>query len=552
MLNSFKQIDEFYPTPLYIVNKMLANVNFNKVKTVLEPEAGQGDIAKICRDKMKYIRGTGYNSDKYTPDIDCIEINPQLQAILKADGFRIVHNNFLTYQTCKRYDLIIMNPPFSNGEKHILKALEMQKNGGQIVCLLNADTIKNTYSNTRKDLFQKLQEYNAKIDFIPDAFVDAERKTKVEIALINVIIPAKQQPSYFVEQLKKEQEQYKEESKDSENYEQRSLVKNNLINSIVEQYNLEVKVGIRLIQEYNAMAPMILTSFDKDNYSCKPILKLDFPDTYQYSDHLSINEFVRRVRRKYWTALFTNPQFMELLTQNLCEHYRNKVEELTEYDFSFYNIYTIKQEMTKNMVKGVEDTILSLFEELSYKHSWYDETSKNIRYYNGWKTNKAYIINKRVIIPLSAFSEWSGRINYSYKVKEKLSDIEKVFNYLDTGLTKELDMSSTLKAAEENGETKKITLKYFDVTFYKKGTCHIEFRNLDLLKKFNIFGSQHKCWLPPCYGKVRYTDMTQEEKTVIDEFEGEESYNQTMKNTDYFLFDSSKIPMLTAGEKENA
>lgn len=550
MLNN---ISEFYPTPLHIINKMLSDVDFKTVNSVLEPSAGQGDIAKIIKQKMESLRkyDYGFNHDeKYIADIDCIEINPQLQSILRGENLRVVHDDFLTFKTMKHYDLIVMNPPYSNGDKHLLTALQMQENGGQIACLLNAETIKNTCTNTRKDLFRKLQEYNAKIEFIPDAFIDAERKTNVEIALINVNIPKRKQPSYFVEQLKQEQKQYKDTN---ENYEQKQLIKNDFIGSIIDQYNLEVRAGIKLIQEYEAMKPFILSSFDEKDLSCKPILKLDFEDTDRYSNNLSINGFVKRVRCKYWTALFSNPQFMGLLTHNLVELYRNRVNELSDYDFSYYNILTIKQEMSKNMVKGVEDTILSLFEELSNKHSWYDETSKNIHYYNGWKTNKAYIINKRVIIPLSAYSEWSARLDYGYTVKNKLSDIEKVFNYLDAGLTEEIDMDSTLKVAEENHETKKIKLKYFTVTFYQKGTCHIEFTNLDLLKKFNIFGSQHKGWLPPCYGKVKYNNMTQEEKAVVDDFEGQESYNQTMQNTNYFLFDSAKIPMLMAEkEKESA
>ena len=546
MLNN---IEEFYPTPLHIINKMLADVDFKTVNSALEPSAGQGDIAKIVKQKMENERkyDYGYSHDnKYVADIDCIEINPQLQYILKGEGLRVVHDDFLTFQTSKRYSLIIMNPPFSNGDKHLLKALQMQEKGGRIVCLLNAETIKNTCTNTRKDLLRKLQEYNAKIEFIPDAFIDAERKTGVEVALIKVNIPKQEQPSYFVEQLKQEQKQYKDTN---ENYKQQQLIKNDFIESIVDQYNLEVKAGIKLIEEYEAMKPFILTSFDEKDICCKPILKLDFPDTSEYSNHLSINEFIRRVRRKYWTALFKNPQFIGLLTQNLIELYRNRVEELSDYDFSYYNILTIKQEMTKNMVKGVEDTILTLFEELSNKYHYYDETSKNIHYYNGWKTNKAYIINKRVIIPLRAWDDIFGKMDYSYTVKNKLSDIEKVFNYLDDGTTEEIDMDNTLRVAEENRETKKIKLKYFTVTFYQKGTCHIEFTNLDLLKKFNIFGGQHAHFLPPCYGKIKYNNMTQEEKAVIDDFEGEESYNQTMQNTDYFLFDSSKIPMLTAGEE---
>jgi hypothetical protein len=541
-------IDEFYPTPAYITLKMLSDIDFKTVNSVLEPEAGQGDIAKIINEKMKTAYNYGYScNDGYIPDIDCIEINPQLQYILKGEGFRVVHDNFLTFETSKHYDLIVMNPPFSNGDKHLLKALQMQEKGGQVVCLLNAETIKNTCTNARKDLVRKLQEYNAKIEFIPDAFIDAERKTNVEIALIKVDIPKQKQPSYIFEHLKQEQQHYRETS---EEYKQKQLIKNDFVSSIIDQYNLEVKAGIKLIEEYEAMKPFILTSFDKKDICCKPILKLDFSDTDRYSNNLSINGFIKAVRIKYWTALFNNPQFMGLLTSNLQEMYRNRVSKLSEYDFSYYNILTIKQEMSKNMVIGVEDTILKLFEELSNKYSWFDETSKNIHYYNGWKTNKSYIINKRVIIPLCAWDDIFGKMNYSYTVENKLGDIEKVFNYLDDGTTEEIEMTQVLQAAEKNRETKKIQLKYFIVTFYQKGTCHIEFTNLDLLKKFNIFGSQRKGWLPPTYGKAQYKDMTQEEKAVVDDFEGKESYSKTMQNTDYFLFDSSKIPMLTAGEEK--
>lgn len=543
-------ITEFYPTPLHIITEMLYDIDFKIIKSVLEPEAGQGDIAKMVSEKMKTTWKYNYNCDNtYIPDVDCIEINLQLQHILKGEGFRVVHDNFLTFETTKHYDLIIMNPPFSNGDKHLLKALQMQEKGGKIVCLLNSETIKNTCTNTRKDLFRKLQEYNAKIEFIPNAFIDAERKTGVEVALIKVNIPKQEQPSYFYEQLKQEQQKYKETR--TENYEQRQLVKNDFIESIIDQYNLEVKAGIKLIEEYNAMTPHILTSFEKGS-NIQPILKLDFQDTDRYSNYLSVNGFVKRVRAKYWTALFNNRQFSGLLTSNLQELYRNRVSELSEYDFSYFNILTIKQEMTKNMVKGVEDTILTLFEDLSNKYHYYDETSKNIHYYNGWKTNKSYIINKRVIIPLCAWDDIFGKMNYSYTVENKLGDIEKVFNYLDDGTTEEIDMTQVLTAAEKNRETKKIQLKYFTVTFYQKGTCHIEFTNLDLLKKFNIFGSQHKGWLPPTYGNAQYKDMTQEEKAVVDDFEGQESYSKTMQNTDYFLFDSSKIPMLTAGEEKES
>ena len=67
-----------------------------------------------------------------------------------------------------------------------------------------------------------------------------------------------------------------------------------------------------------------------------------------------------------------------------------------------------------------------------------------------------------------------------------------------------------------------------------------------MLKKFNIYGSQKKNWLPPTYGKVQYNEMTKEEKAVIDEFEGKESYEKTMSNTDYFIVESNDLLQLSA------
>ena len=87
-------------------------------------------------------------------------------------------------------------------------------------------------------------------------------------------------------------------------------------------------------------------------------------------------------------------------------------------------------------------------------------------------------------------------------------------------------------------------MKYFSITFYKKGTCHITFTNEELLKKFNIFGAQYKGWLPPSYGKKAYKDMTTEEKAVVNDFEGETEYNKVMNNTKYYLFDGNNLNLL--------
>lgn len=538
---------DYYPTPQNLIDKMLCALDFSMIKSILEPSAGKGDIVESL--KKKENCHNKYSGKKYYQfDIDCIEVDQNLQHILKGKNFRVVYNDFLTYNTMKEYDLIILNPPFSNGCKHLLKALEMQqRNGGAVVCLLNAETLKNPCSNDRKVLQRKLTEYNAKIEYIQDAFTDAERKTEVEIALVKVQLPEVHRESFILEGLRKAQEKGEFQTEEST-----QLIDNDFFKAIVNQYQMEVEAGIKLIREYYAMKPFILTEFGKDEETGETIqkggciLSLDIGNNHdKYHNKLSVNEYVREVRGKYWQALFKNPKFIGQLTNNLRQDFYNKVDEMKDYDFSLYNIYQLRIDMQKKVVKGIEDTIIELFDELSHKYSYWDETSKNIHYYNGWKTNQSWIINKKVIIPLNAYNTFWGRYEPSnYKIVNKLQDVEKCFNYLDGGLTEAVNLEESLKFAEEYGETKNIQLKYFTVTFYKKGTCHITFNNDELLKKFNIFGSQHKGWLPPSYGKKAYKDMTTEEKTVVNDFEGEKEYNKVISNKDYYLFDGNNLNLL--------
>ena len=527
--------NDFYPTPAHLAMKMLDKVNFKEVTTILEPSAGKGDLIEMVKQKESGFYGSEF-------DIDAIEKDANLRHILNGKEFRTVHDDFLTYETMKQYDLIIMNPPFSDGCKHLLKALKMQKrNGGQIVCLLNAETIKNPFSNARIALQRDLTELNADIEFLSNEFIDAERKTAVEVALIYVNIPKTKKESFILEGLR-QSEKYSE----SENLNVTDLAEGDYLKRIVKQYQMEVEAGIKLINEYKAMQPYIMQDFEKEGESNvlynRCILELKVIRT----DGLSVNAFVKEVRGKYWRALFKNPDFVGLLTANLQTDLQNRINELKDYDFSMFNIMTVKAQMSNELVKGVEDTILNLFEELGNKYHYYDETSKNIHYYNGWKTNKAWKINKKVIIPLTGYGFFGDRYEPThYQTLNKLQDIEKCFNYLDGGLTDAVDLRQSLKFAEQYGETKNIQLKYFTVTFYKKGTCHIVFNNDELLKKFNIFGSQKKGWLPPSYGKKQYKDMTTEEKTVVNEFDGNETeYNKTMQNRKYYLFDSNSVLML--------
>lgn len=532
-----KNYDEFYPTPKSLLEEITKDVNFNKINYILEPSAGKGDMVEFVKEKASYvtIQGERYKSDREI-DVDCIEKEEELRMVLEGKGYRVIHDDFLTFNSQKKYDLIIMNPPFSDGASHLLKALEIQKDGGYILCILNAETLRNAYSKERQMLLQKLNSYNADIQFMTNTFTsDAERRTQVEIAVVKCSIPEKKQDSRIIEDLRKSFTNQNRVQQDMTD-----LAVNDYIEAIIQRFDIESKACMDLIDEYNAMCPYILEDIQENNYT-EPVLSLKSgkhdPDK---------NLVLKKIRSKYWKALFTDPRFVGGMTSNQRREYINSVQELSDYDFSYYNIKTIQVKMARSMVKGIEECILSMFDELSHEYSWLPETGRNIHYYSGWSSNKAHLINKKVVLPMNGiFSAIWKRYEYRYTVVEKLRDLEKIFDYLNGTPGAEHYLAQILEKAENEQQTKKISCYYFDLNFYKKGTVHITFKDEELLKKFNIFGGQHKAWLPPCYGKKPYQDMTDEEKTVINDFEGEASYHYVYENAKKMVF-NTQLLLVTA------
>ena len=148
-----------------------------------------------------------------------------------------------------------------------MKALEMQKDGGNIVCILNAETLKNPFTNLRKVLKGKLEQYNAAIEYLEEAFLDSEHPTTVEVAVVKVSIPAKSHDSSILESLKSK-------TYDEGDFCSRNLAVKDLVRSIVKNYEVEVEAGIRLIQEYLAMQPYLMDSLDMDDAYKKPIIRM--------------------------------------------------------------------------------------------------------------------------------------------------------------------------------------------------------------------------------------------------------------------------------------
>ena len=566
--------DQFYPTPPALAEKMLEGLDMNFVSTVLEPSAGKGDLVTAIARKNQL----SYRNREI--DVDCCEIDPYLRQILQynfsdekkqeigaAQGYHtreydlidhtklhVVHDDFLTYSSMKHYDLILMNPPFQDGAKHLLKALHMQRDGGLVICLLNAETLRNPYTDMRQDLVRMLQELNAEITFVDDAFRDAERSASVDVAIVRVHIQEAEHESEFWSRMKKAIA----ESDPQPDPELKALVAGDYIDQAITLYNTEVAATMEFVKEYRALVPYIYTDLSPQDKYRAPILTLTVSGDRGASG-FDQQRYMRTVRLKYWRALFSNEKFVGRLTSNLRERYEKQVDRMADYEFSAFNIKQIMIEMNAEMTQGVEDSIMGLFDKLTIEHSWFPECKNNRHYFNGWATNKAHKVGKKCIVPEDMFHDtWGYGKDYldTYKAFKVLSDLEKSFDYLGGEGPEGYDLNARLEWAKQSGQTRNIQLKYFAIDIYKKGTTHIKFypETMKLVDRLNIYASQKKGWLPPRYGKARYKDMNDMEQMVVDSFHGNDTkgsgakaYAEVMANAAFYLAEpTQKLPALMA------
>jgi len=521
-----------YPTPKRLIRKMLDKVQKGSFVNVLDPSAGRGGIIEFLKERSRYSHSRNFSN------ISAIEIDEEFQATLRGKGIKVIDSNFLTYAGPDKFDLIIANPPFDEGDKHLLKAIDIMYRG-QIIFLLNAETLCNPYSNTRKELVKKLDELNAEIEYIQNGFEFAERKTKVEVALVNIIVTRNVEEDLF-----KDVSDTAGELKPG--IETNHEVSNRrTIQELVAEYNQIVNIGIQTITDYykNYKKVGVFIGLNKE------------PDKYCRDEDLTtqmqneVNVLVIAVRKTFWRKTLDLKEVNSRMTAKRQSEFEHALNERCDMDFTEHNI----RQFVLNLIGGYTDAltraVLEIFDKFTIKNCYsgglYED---NIHYFSGWKTNNAFKVGKKVIIPMyggygsGPFNDWfDGRWKLHYDAARELRDIDIVMNYFD-GCAHYQTITSAITRAFDRGESRGIHSTYFKMNCYKKGTIHLTFRDEDILRRFNMAACLGKNWLPHDYGNKSYQNMNNEEQNIVDSFEGWESYSQNL-NQPVFADRSTQIKL---------
>lgn len=461
-----------YPTPDFVINIMLSGLDMKHNRSFLDPSAGKGDILDVIVKKRTPNR-YGYNRSDGTDDLYAIEIQPELQAILRDKGYKVIDSDFLGYNGLQYFDYFVMNPPFDDGTSHLLKAWDVA-NGAVIRCLLNSETLKNPYTEERKRLKQIIKRHGWSKD-LGQVFQNAERPTDVFVTLVHLHDTRKGEAFRLDFEPEKSNGRYKFEDID-----EKGLAPASVFLSYEQQYNAGMSAFKELLlarQKVDHYLNPILSEYKSGRNLVGEALKNSQGPTVAYET------FFSEVTKVAWDSLYSKTKLARVVTESVQQELSKQQAQQGQMAYTAENMEALFNQLFASREQIMINCIVDAFENMT---KWYDENRIHVE---GYKTNSSYKVGKRFILP-NMGDTWSEGV--SYDGKTKISDIEKALCFL-SGKRLENIASLTTVYNRESHYGKKMQSEFFECKLYKKGSLHFLWKDFDLMNKFNMVAGQ-KLW----------------------------------------------------------
>ena len=478
---NFSYNPDFYPTPENVINRMMMGEDYIN-KTILEPSAGSGNI-------VRWLQRNGAR------EVLACETDTNLQQILQRTGCRMIGADFLTVtrEQVSHVDMIVMNPPFSQGVRHICHAYEIAPAGCCIIALCNTSNLESTYSRSYRE-FQELVKMHGYSENMGECFEDAERVTRCRVSLIKIWKDgqgADEFKGYF-----------SAFDEDEQGNQCEGLMQYNFVRDIVNRYIQAVKLFDQTMQaaeQINRAAEFIDYTVETDaktgeqravkhTYGALPIT-FKAVTTREAQDSVIGGEithltYKRELQKYYWRIIFQKLNMAKFVTKELREQINRFIEQRQNVPFTMGNIYRVVNEVIQTNGQRMRRAIVEAF-DLVCKFS-----AENVTALETWKTNSNYMVNRRFIVPSMTETRYGGGMEvrrwYSCRgYAEELEDVCKGLCFL-TG--QDYDKVGTLYSCVENTRPDWGTWfewGFFRVRGYKKGTMHFEFIDEDTWYRFN-------------------------------------------------------------------
>lgn len=478
---------QFYPTPPALAARMWAQFKNRDFARVLDPSAGTGDL----------LLGAPHRQHRRL-QLDAIEIDAHKHPTLREHGINVVGLDFMEFSTGALYSHILMNPPYAQGCQHVLKAWDSLFNG-EIVAIINAETLRNPFSKERQHLAELIQRHGS-VNFIEGAFSgpDAVRRADVDVALVHLVKRA-DTTDIVGDVIGQLQADRKNDALAHDIHQQHEItLPNGFVEDLVLTFDAAVSTMRAAVKAearasyYAGLLGQTLSERDESNR----------PQAHQAG---ATAEFVRAavatryddLKERAWSHILRSTQVTSRLSSKAQKRLENEFEAIKKLEISAANIYGFLAGLSSSASEIQIDMACDVFDLVTRYHS------DNAVFYMGWKSNDRHrtcgkrIKMTRFVIPGHASDSWSSSLRY--ESMKMLEDMDKVFAMLDGKQMPEIGLSDLFRRHfAELRAGQRVSSDYFDVRYYPGvGTIHFFPRNKQLVDRLNRVVGRRRAWLPP-------------------------------------------------------
>lgn len=186
----------------------------------------------------------------------------------------------------------------------------------------------------------------------------------------------------------------------------------------------------------------------------------------------------RNIDRSIWRDLMLKSGMLSLMDAEARSQWAKNLEEGNLPEISEANILSTFKQLHHNKQEVFERGIINEFKGLSWDY----------------KTNNPCYFGKRIIVnSLVKHDKWGYSLNWGWR-RDQLADLERMLFLLDGKLIPDnrSDITTRLMVhIRDNTAEDVYEDEFFRVRYFQKGTAHLTFKRLELVKRMNYIIAKH-------------------------------------------------------------
>ena len=480
---------DFYPTPSAVIDKMLTDDSPAGL-VVLEPSAGSGNI-------VRKLNECG------AAEVLVCEKDPNLQRVLRGEKCRLIASDFLTVtaEEVSHVRMIVMNPPFSQGARHIEHAYNIAPAGCVIVSLVNSSNLGSSYLRSYNKLQELVKLHGYSEDLGAVFAEDAERQTRCRVSLVKLWKEGEGEEEF--------NGYFSILDEDTNNGKEEGLIQYSFMREIVSRYISACKMFNEVMeatQKINRAAKYVdynVTTTSEGEQRAVPNDYGPLPITFQavagreFREEVNYSTYKRELQKYYWRVIFRKLNMEKYATRELKEQINKYIEQRQHVPFTIGNIYRVIDTVIQTTGQRMTRALCEAFDTIC------DLSAENSTAGEKWKTNANYMVNRRFICDWITEIRWGGgmdiRMSYSStnpSKAERIDDVCKALCYMTARKWEEIGELRTYvcKHQDEIEWGKWFEWGFFRCRGYKKGTMHFEFLDEKVWNRFNQEVARVRGW----------------------------------------------------------